>query len=880
MHERKDSPGRPLPRLVIATATALLVAMLAVDLGAGQQAPSAGTPAPIARLAVRARGPVAAPVRAPRQVTVGGRINGKLGVVERCDDFFVDSLLSIYSFLPLIGGIFDDHDVPDPAWVQVRKGDPTLSKFRDATGVIAESVFVGDYGRLLGDESVVNYEDYPDVHDSHDQNFYIRLDNDPAQTDLISTFGIDSDGDKPGDPGHSPDTLEVEWETGILTSARTGDGRFFPKWAWPLPGNRVWVNGYWIFDCGHPVTNRATDEKGLRSEIHPPRAIASMRQQVATPPAGGAPIPVTATDVYVHGRAGIMVDILECGGRVILDNRTCPTRTGETPRGSDSSDGNPSHDIALDHVGVPIDVNYQFTICAPPLPAGASADNLTVWQERVLPSDTLNVAAIWAVQDAAGACATPEHGPRQVQVTIPLAGSGAAPDDVYGRRIYVGWDAAPAPMRRFRLTIDSMHMTDDLDHDSLTPGDDDCECAWFWTSVDRAPDEVLRLSDVVDDPDHHMNDFGDGDTLPFTAGAQWEFLVPDGQPFTLRTFGFDGGVGEGAWDPKQDCLDDHFGHHDFGAHIDLDLFNIPDVCIASLAIFDPQDAVDDPFDVMRKEVTSTDIGALFGAWPGSGSAGLTFESPLRCRVLYQIPFLPSPGNLRLDKVLCESAEQAQATYEGQGFVVLDVDEYHQYSLHVTIEALPADSDGDGLTDNDEVSVHGTDPLDSDTDDDGLTDGAEVNTHNTDPLDADTDNDGLNDGAEVNTHHTDPLDPDTDDDGLPDGIEVSTGMDPLDPDTDDDGIPDGRDPQFIRNAINALAEAAFRADGNRTALLAQLDTIELNIAAGDFASALRQLRLLREHIDGCGTVADGTDWIVDCQEQTRIRGLIDLLISAL
>lgn len=65
-----------------------------------------------------------------------------------------------------------------------------------------------------------------------------------------------------------------------------------------------------------------------------------------------------------------------------------------------------------------------------------------------------------------------------------------------------------------------------------------------------------------------------------------------------------------------------------------------------------------------------------------------------------------------------------------------------------------DSDGDGLTDWDEI-VHGTDPYDADSDDDGLSDGWEVE-HGTDPLDPDTDGDGLYDGWEV-THGYDPLD---------------------------------------------------------------------------------------------------------------------------
>ncbi|MDG1478496.1 MAG: MYXO-CTERM sorting domain-containing protein [Myxococcota bacterium] len=107
------------------------------------------------------------------------------------------------------------------------------------------------------------------------------------------------------------------------------------------------------------------------------------------------------------------------------------------------------------------------------------------------------------------------------------------------------------------------------------------------------------------------------------------------------------------------------------------------------------------------------------------------------------------------------------------------------------DPLDADTDGDGLSDGDEVNDYTTDPLDSDTDADGLSDGDEVNDHGTDPLDSDTDADGLSDGDEVNDYTTDPLDSDTDADGLSDGDEVNDhGTDPLDTDTDSDGCTDG------------------------------------------------------------------------------------------
>ena len=112
---------------------------------------------------------------------------------------------------------------------------------------------------------------------------------------------------------------------------------------------------------------------------------------------------------------------------------------------------------------------------------------------------------------------------------------------------------------------------------------------------------------------------------------------------------------------------------------------------------------------------------------------------------------------------------------------------------VVAVAVPVDSDGDGLTDEDEVLIHHTDPNNPDTDGDGLSDGDEVLVYKTDPLNPDTDNDGLRDGEEVLRYKTNPKDPDTDHDGLLDGDEVRTyKTDPNNPDTDGDGLKDGEE----------------------------------------------------------------------------------------
>ncbi len=101
--------------------------------------------------------------------------------------------------------------------------------------------------------------------------------------------------------------------------------------------------------------------------------------------------------------------------------------------------------------------------------------------------------------------------------------------------------------------------------------------------------------------------------------------------------------------------------------------------------------------------------------------------------------------------------------------------------------VPPDTDGDGLTDEEEAQL-GTNPTNPDSDADGLLDGAEVYTYGTDPKNPDSDGDILTDGEEVNVHGTDPLQTDTDTDGFDDKAEVDAGSDPTDNTSLPGGIP--------------------------------------------------------------------------------------------
>lgn len=126
----------------------------------------------------------------------------------------------------------------------------------------------------------------------------------------------------------------------------------------------------------------------------------------------------------------------------------------------------------------------------------------------------------------------------------------------------------------------------------------------------------------------------------------------------------------------------------------------------------------------------------------------------------------------------------------------DVPDYLETAFGLDINK--ADTDDDGLTDNEEMFLTGTDPTvydsvkqgvsdaDADSDDDGLSNKREI-ALGTDPVLLDTDNDGLSDGDEVNKYNTDPLKADTDGDGINDSDEISLGLDPLN--TSTYGVPD-------------------------------------------------------------------------------------------
>lgn len=262
-------------------------------------------------------------------------------------------------------------------------------------------------------------------------------------------------------------------------------------------------------------------------------------------------------------------------------------------------------------------------------------------------------------------------------------------------------------------------------------------------------------------------------------------------------------------------------------------------------------------------------GSVFMFCPsqdGSWAPSVELFSSNTTAPLVDTPFFGTSVALRDDLVFI-GARRVSAVYPDSG----STDVYKLVRANL-------DSDGDGLTDSDELSLYGTDPLNPDTDGDGLLDGAEVD-------------------AAMGSGCPGPLEFDSDGDSLSDGVEVGLGTDPCNPDTDGDGVPDDIDPLptvpgvttgFLEEQLRALGEFidslsldlftgpnANANAGRRNALANRARRAANSIAEGDLAGAEDALESLLQKIDGLGSPPD---WMEDGPEKTSLAAEAALDLS--
>ena len=173
-----------------------------------------------------------------------------------------------------IGGI----NVTEPSWV------PAIR--RDHRKKVMEGMVM---------ESHVTHEDFPFNHDSHDMCFFIAPD--PPYVGMMSDANGTSSGVR---------SLEAEWET-----------KHFPVSFWPAKGDRAWVIGRHVFDCGPPP---------YRTEIHPPVGAAFTQIEPFIFPGTSDPVMASKTKIYFGNQGGYYVD--RVGGTDYIINVPMPTSPG------------------------------------------------------------------------------------------------------------------------------------------------------------------------------------------------------------------------------------------------------------------------------------------------------------------------------------------------------------------------------------------------------------------------------------------------------------------------------------------------------------------------------------------------------------------------
>jgi hypothetical protein len=316
------------------------------------------------------------------------------------------------------GGVHEINRVK-PEWVSVRSGDAA----QVAEGVVRSSN--------------VAYHDFPFSHVSHDWNW--DLVPDPAYQFLNGT-----DNDRVG----SNRQMEIEWEEA-----------FFPSAFRPAVGDRAWMLGRWVFDCGHSP---------YLTEIHPPKAVAHTRFAPTVLPGDTAPSLTNKTFVWIHGRGGYY-------------NRSVAQQ-------------NYDFDIPLpSRPGLVLQQNKAGgAAVGPPVAFGAEPRALVL-------SRVGSVTPVLSL--------LPAEAPTRVHVHYPLAAlHDPSPNRQFGATIVSGW-REPSLARTYRqLCVKFENVRVLHDHDPLASGE--------WRLRLFAGQQWTPLSSGVNS---RLNDVDDGETVPLHA---------------------------------------------------------------------------------------------------------------------------------------------------------------------------------------------------------------------------------------------------------------------------------------------------------------------------------------------------------------------------
>ena len=424
----------------------------------------------------------------------------------------------------------------DPTWISVWDNRPV-----EIYGTVA-----GTGANGANQPSHISYEDDPITHYAHDVNVYLQPDSQYGWTVGTANYATGGEADADVALGR----VEIEWEALNNGSTDTyGTGQIgLPDWAIPTKGDRVYVLGRWVLDAGHP-------EVGDRTELHPPRLLAVMRQKPAVSSNGAAA--ASQVDIFVSGHGGganrypsgmdtllnqsgygggRMRDVLSAADQQtyyragplplfevpILDLLVSSLSGGAVPGPifatagpSAFSWGTPAPEQQ------PInDMDYNFDVPLPPAPNGATTVNV---EAIAHPQHTTTVNETITYTAGVNGVPTVAH------IHLPYSG---ADNGIYARTLKFTWNQV-VPRNHFRITLDNITV-------AALPG------KWqIWSDVSGQWTYLPKLA-----PGLLKTTQGQSITIP---GGPYEVYLNDSDTLRVLVQGY-----------RAQCLDNLFGGPLFG----------------------------------------------------------------------------------------------------------------------------------------------------------------------------------------------------------------------------------------------------------------------------------------------------------------------------